>query len=425
MNSSSHPPRNPSTPADPEPPTDLELLTGDGAAELVAGVFSAVGGEVLDWRVRHVDHRPAAGTTAGYRARVRWSGGAVTDEVLGACSGRLPAGVARLSDGRTEIGMWRYPHDPDLPALPAAADPERMRGIVAELGLRTEEPPRVRLRAYRPRRRAVFQVDVPGTTVFVKVVRPAAARGLHARHRAAVEAGCPVPDALGWTGDGMVLLAALPGRTLRARLTGTEPVDLDVDGVLGVLDALPAGLATTRRETWGQQAPHYAAVLAAAVPDLGPRARAVAAEVDHGTAPEGPDVPVHGDFYESQLVVDGGRVTGLLDIDTAGTGERLDDAACLLGHLDVLTYRHPARAGVISGLGAALQRRFEQRLDPLALRRRVAAVVLSLATGPHRVQEPDWRASTYHRVALAERWLAEMNGFSPARHGSLHPGRRS
>jgi hypothetical protein len=60
---------------------------------------------------------------------------------------------------------------------------------------------------------------------------------------------------------------------------------------------------------------------------------------------------------------------------------------------------------VVTQLGVALQRRFERDLPAAPLRRRTAAVVLSLATGPHRVQETDWRANTLARIALTERWL--------------------
>ena len=45
-------------------------------------------------------------------------------------------------------------------------------------------------------------------------------------------------------------------------------------------------------------------------------------------------------------------------------------------------------------------------MDPAELRYRVAAVVLSLATGPHRVQEPGWPQHTRARLDLARQWLA-------------------
>lgn len=385
---------------------DLGLLTGPPAGELMAAVLAAADARLLRWSPRQVDHRPGIRTTVSYLATVRWPDETVTEETIGASSGELPNGVALLSDGHTEIGMWRFPHDPDLPALPAACDPDLLRRLTAQIGLNHGDGPvRTRIRAYRPRRRAVVQVDTPDGTAFLKVVRSGKVRALHERHRTALAAGCPVPAPLGWTDDGLLVLAALPGTTLRDLLTGTRPVRLDVDSVVDVLDTLPAELGTGhRRRTWGQKAPYYAEVVAAVAPELAERARAVASTVDHPT-PEGPDIVVHGDFYESQLTIGDGRVGGLLDIDTAGRGERLDDAGCLLAHLAVLAQLHPGRAATINALGLRAHRRFARDLDPAALARRTAAVLLSLATGPHRVQERNWRANTARRLALAERWL--------------------
>ncbi|HEX2130025.1 MAG TPA: phosphotransferase [Actinophytocola sp.] len=379
----------------------MDLLTGPDAGDLVAAVLAPAGGRPLEWSLGQVDHQPGGRTTVSYDVRVAWADGSATDESIGAASGQLPDGVTRLTDGETEIGLWRFPFDPDLPALPAACDPARMGRLAADLGLAGAVT--LRVRTYRPRRRAVVEVATPTGTVFVKVLRPEKVRALHELHRVAAGAGCPTP--LGWTEDGLLVLAGLPGRTLRDLLLSGERVDLDPDDVVGVLDALPPSLAAgERRATWGQKAGHYAEVLAATVPSLAARARAVAVAVDHAE-PEGPNVPVHGDFYEAQLMIAGGRVVGVLDIDTAGRGERLDDAGCLLAHLSVLAAMYPARAGEVDRLRVSLHRRFARDLDSAALARRTAAVVLSLATGPHRVQEPGWQQATTDRVELAERWL--------------------
>lgn len=387
----------------------LHLLIGDGVTELVSAALGAAGGQALRWRIEQVDHQPGSRTTVSYAVQVRWPDGSITDEILGAVSGELPAGVARLCDGQTEVGMWRFPFDPDLPAMPAAIDADRMRRLAADIGLGDDEV-RLRLRTYRPRRRAVIELATPRGTAFVKVVHPSRAQQLHSRHRVATAARCPVPASLGWTEDGLVVLAGLPGRTLRSVLTGPGSVSLDGAEVAAVLGALPEQLmGEQRRQTWGQRAPHYAEVIAAAAPELADQARAIAAAVDHGATPEGPDAPVHGDFYEKQVMVRGGRVTGLLDIDTAGRGERLDDAACLLGHLGVLAQLYPSRAGTINQFGQCLWRRFERDLDPAAMRRRTAAVVLSLATGSFRVQERDWQTGTRRRLELAQRFLNDSS----------------
>lgn len=372
---------------------ELELLSGQDAGDLLTAVLSASGGHPLNWTVTQID-----GHTVAYGVRVKWTDGTISNETLAAAS-PAPAGTARLTDGDTEIGMWRFPFDPDLPGLATACDQTRMTSLANQLGLPGEARPHVR--AYRPRRRAVVEVTTPAGTVFVKVVRPSKVADLHALHRKA--AGCPTPEPLGWTPDGLLVLAALPGSTLRAQLLAGKPA-LDVDSVVAVLDTLPATLATgPTRPTWGQKAKHYAEVVATTVPSLARRARAVAKAVDHA-APQGPPVPVHGDFYEAQLLVSNGRVTGLLDIDTAGRGERLDDAACLLAHLDVLAQIHPA----LHHPGPELKTRFEQDLDPRLLANRTAAVVLSLATGPYRVREPEWQSKTADRMALAEKWLTQQ-----------------
>ncbi|TQJ04252.1 phosphotransferase family enzyme [Amycolatopsis cihanbeyliensis] len=376
----------------------LSLLTGDSAGELIEAVLDAAGGRPQHWSAAQVEHQPGTRTTVSYTVRVCWAGGAVTTETLGACSGELPAGVARLGDGRTEIGMWRFPFDPELPALPLACDPRELADLLGG------QPARLRVRAYRPRRRAVVEANLPGgRTVFVKVVRPDRARGLHERHRLAVAAGCPVPDPLGWSERGLVLLPGLPGRDLRAELLGGRAVLPDPAAIEGVLDALPE-VGGRLLPTWGQRAPYYAEVLAGMAPELAGRARAIAAAVRH-ESPEGPAVPVHGDFYESQLLVAGCRVSGLLDLDTLGRGERLDDAGCLLAHLSLLARLRPEAAARIEGFGHALTTRLARGLDPAALARRVAAVSLSLATGPHRVREPDRGRKAERRLALAQRWL--------------------
>jgi hypothetical protein len=375
----------------------LALLTGEDAGDVLAAALAAAGGEPQQWAVEQVDHQPGLSTVVSYTARVRWPDGVVTREILAAMTGPLPAGAVRFTDGTTEVGVWRFPRDPSLPALRDACDADRLEQL---LGVR---PTRLRLRSHRPGRRAVIEAETPRGRAFVKVVRPELAAVLHQRHSVAVAAGCPAPEPLAFAPDGLVVLAGLAGRTLRSVLAEPDAVLPDADELQAVLDTLPAELASGRRSTWGQRAPHYAEVLAGTVPAVADRARAVAAEVDR--PPEGPEVVVHGDFYESQLMTSGGRITGLLDIDTVAVGDRLDDLGCLLGHLSVLARLWPARAEAINPLGQRLHRRWAAEYDPAALARSAGAVVLSLATGPHRVQEPGWATNTAERVELAERWL--------------------
>jgi hypothetical protein len=199
-----------------------------------------------------------------------------------------------------------------------------------------------------------------------------------------------------------------------------SPVEL-----VEVLDRLPeAVLALPRRTSWTEGAAHYGALLGAALPAEADRAAGLAAEISRLTARGEPDEPVHGDFYEAQLLLTGGRITGLLDVDSAGPGHRADDLACLVGHVAVLGTMRPEHRDRLAALAAAwfdelsfrggrrstgshaaLGKQGAEAVDPVDLAARVAGVVLSLATGPHRVQERDWQDSTRRRLDVAEHWV--------------------
>jgi hypothetical protein len=382
---------------------DLAILTGGDAGGILAAGVSAAGGTLVRWRPRQVQ-LTRSGAVASYSAKVRWGDGQIRDEMLAACTGDLPDSSVVLDDGDDRVAVWRFPHDPDLPGLPAATDETTVAALLAELGFGTGAV-RLAVRAYRPRRRAVIEAVGHSGRLFIKAVRPDRVEQLHHRHRQLVAAGIPVPHSLGWTGDGLLVLQALRGRTLRDTLrTHTTPLPAG-DDITSLLDRLPAELADgAPRRSWLDKVGHYATAIGTILPDQAERAAhlAHAISTEAGT---GPAVPIHGDLYESQLLVDHGRICGLLDIDTARRGDRLDDLGCLIGHLSVLAHVEPAHAKAINRIGARYLTAFDLTVDAADLRYRAAAVVVSLATGPHRVQQPRWPSTTRRLVGLAEQWL--------------------
>ena len=76
----------------------------------------------------------------------------------------------------------------------------------------------------------------------------------------------------------------------------------------------------------------------------------------------------------------------------------------LLGHLATVALTTKSRRSV-DRYGATLIRAFDAQVNPAALRRKVAATIVGLATGPFRVNLPRWREQTERRIGLAERWL--------------------
>lgn len=392
-----------------DPAVPAEHLLGAGAADVIAAAVAPGGGEVLGTRPTGTTYHRGRSLTVRHEASVRWEGGRRTTEELVLASGRTaPDGALVVSDGTHDIVVWRVPDDPWLPGLAAALDPVRVGRLLVGLGFPDVEL-RCRTRAYRPGRRAVVEVTGPGVRAFLKVVRPRSAEALHRRHEA-LAGPVPVPASMGWSPEhGIVVLQALPGRTVRQALRTTGALPRPA-GVVGLLDALPSTLSGAPLEDRGApwRVDEFADHVAAIAPELADRTGALKAGLApfHAEAEAEPAVPVHGDLYEAQLLVDGGRVVGLLDVDTFGLGRRVDDLATYVGHLVVLAPTMPASRSRVDAHARRLLDGFDRVVDPALLRAGVAAVVLGLATGSFRVLEPRWRVHTEARIALAEEWLA-------------------
>ena len=390
-------------------PGDLRLLLGPDAVDVVAEFFGRSGG-VLAGPVRatQVAHRPKRSTTVTYRTEVEWSCGSRTHETVVATTGEpTPDGATALTNGSTGVAVWRWPDDPLLPGLSSALDPHAIATMFDRLGI-GGDPCALRVRAYRPGRRAVVEAHNARGRVFLKVVRPDRVRALHDLHRDLTE-HLPVPNSIGWSDDGILVMPAVPGVTLRRALqspTGAVPAPASIDALL---DALPPHLAAgTPRRHWLDLARHHARVIRSTVP-------AVASQVDdlverladHEASHRRVDheiVAIHGDLYEAQVIVDDGDVVGLLDVDTVGAGHRIDDLANFCAHLSVLAVVTPS-ARRIRNYGTALLAFAETRFDRSDFRARVAAATLGLATGSFRVLEPNWVANTSRRIALGDEWL--------------------
>ena len=383
----------------------LALLTGAAAEELLGALLAATDQQVASWRVRQVDHRPGSSTTVSYDVTVRGRDGEHRQVLVASTAEVCAPEVVRVHRGSSQVSLWRFPLDPGLPALTTALDEESVRDLLRACGV-AAGPLRLDLRTYRPGRRAVVEVQAPRRRLFLKVLRPKAVHDLHDRHGMLAAAGVPVPRSLGCTDQGLLVLDALPGTPLRTRLRqGGAPVP-DGRAVLDLLDRLPAAVTDLpRRPSWTDSVAHYAEVTAAALPSEAERCRQLAAAVAARTSGSPATAPSHGDLYEAQLLLDGARISGLLDVDTVGPGRRSDDLACLLAHVDVLAQLEPAHRSTSAAVVERWLGAFEREVDPLELRARVAGVVVSLATGPHRVQQTDWEDVTRSRLDLAEIWL--------------------
>lgn len=394
------------------PDDGLGLLTGPGVEPLLRAAVEHQGGRLLSWAIEHVDAAPEQSTTATYLATVGWPHGERT-ELLGvsARTGELLPSDSRaeiFDDGHRRVVVWLYPEDPDLPGLARAAFAETMAetlnagGVLADPV--TADQLTLTMMGYRPRRRAVVKVSVadPPEVLFVKVLRERVFADVHAKHLMLRAAGVPAPEVALATPDHLLILRELPGTALASALfTSGDPCA--PEELIDLLDAMPASVASLeRRAPWADAVAHYAAMVSATLPELGEELGVVVERITSGLAGFGAgDEPTHGDFHEGQIRVADGRVVGLLDVDTIGPGRRADDLACLIGHLSTIQRMNPAQADQVKDLLARWVPVFDRRVDPVELRLRAAAVVISLATGPYRTQDLDWRQQTLAMVRSA------------------------
>ena len=391
---------NPSTTKlrDHDMPAVRVLLT-DGVPLPLTTVFAEAGVIIEQAVATQVTWWPGKSIVVRYRARC--TGTLHGEHQIVACAGNMPDGAAVVEGNGIQIGVWRVPHDPALPGLAAALDPRTASKLVRDLGM-PDGRVRTRLRAYRPGRRAVVEVRGDRTLVYLKLVRPAEVERLHRSHTD-LSARFPVPQSLGFDpGLGVLALHALPGITLRQVLEDPEaalPAPGDLEALLQQFRVPPD---TAQSPSPIEQLPALSGLLALILPSEKGRIEELVERIGSETQPAA--VAAHGDFHEAQLLVERGKVVGLLDIDTFGQGRPSDDPATMIGHLAVLQTMsaHPDR---VRDYAATLLRMWDHRVDPADLRRRTAAAIIALATGPFRVQRANWPIEVRRRLDLAERWV--------------------
>jgi hypothetical protein len=410
---------------DPELPA-ADILLSPYAADALTPAVAPDGGVVRQASLREVDYYPGGSVNAAYDAVVEWPD-STSVEILG---------VVARQDGRTrgervaEVGgvsadVWRYPDDPYLPGLRAAIDPVYVEAVLESAGLLRGKLD-FEVHGYAPRNRAVVEIrtqpisskltfrpgqglvkPAPESVLYMKVLRPERIDGLVTAH-AALEGVIPVPQALHVDRERALLgISPLPGVPLwEAIVDGTYP-PLGADELLDVLGRIEdVPIDKDARMTPSQSVRMNIRTLSVLLPG-----RAAALERFQERLGEDvvqPEITVHGDFHEYQLLVDDRGLSGVLDLDDVGRGYRVDDMAMMLGR--VWAFSRTERTG-----GPALERyfwslleAFEPQVDSVELRRRIAAVCMNHALQPFRYQEPTWRARCARGVTIAEELLAEL-----------------
>lgn len=337
----------------------------DNAAAVLMRLVAASGRELVDFAQKDVE--PVnEGFIVGFACSVRTRDDQierVTIYVNTSPSAPVDEHTVELVDasGR-RLTAWAYPQDPALPSLPAVSYPEAAGVVLGKFGIEAEGA-RLRMEAYRPGKRAVLRVDTGERSWFAKVVHPTLAATIHDLHERFRAAGVPVPRSLGFSEAGLVLLEELPGlpaidvfdRIDRARFA--RGLDELAQHIARVPVAIGARESLARRVEW------YAERMEETSPLFARQTSQLAELVRRRYAATAvpPPVTIHGDLHLGQVFVDHAdpsRITGILDIDTAGLGDPADDAGALFGHVVVSAVERtgsPAASEALAAFADELQ----------------------------------------------------------------------
>jgi streptomycin 6-kinase len=213
------------------------------------------------------------------------------------------------------------------------------------------------------------------------------------------------------------------GRSLGEAITNpSERKDaLEIAGAaLAELHAQPSGvpadgLRRLDREDEGEILASLVEPLVFNSPDLESKIRSLARTLAQRLRREpSPARPIHGDFYEDQVLIGGGTAT-LLDLDEAVLGDPASDLGLFIAHLEKdamlgLLEREavvPAAERLLEGY-----RSWGTGMDPELVRFYTAVGLFRLAPHPFRTRHPRWPELTREFLDRAERLLRPAHSMS-------------
>ena len=276
---------------------------------------------------------------------------------------------------------------------------------------------------------------VSARQLYVKVVAPAAVPALLARHAALAAAGLPCPEVVA-SGESWIAMSALRGPTLRELMKRPDverrdaaawPLGRRFADLCERIAGVDLGHMPPVRRRLVDASLHAAMLAACSAPNEGgsPTSRhRFDAEASATTDRCG--AVVHGDLHEGQLIVRDGEITGVLDVDDAGPGDPLDDRATLLGHLRFRAITSASRGTEIDAYQREVRRALVAASHDVdgarSLDVATAAVLVGLATGPFRIQQPGWQTAVSRVLDEAEQLVADERDLRRTSSASHAPG---
>lgn len=405
------------------------LLDGEAFADALRRRLPDAG--VDGAHATYVRYKPGTNCLVAYRIKVAGAEHDVYAKALNPGDRAKLEGAVRGADVSGPLGPGRLVLEDESVAVHFFPDDVKLKGLARFIG--GEDPPeslrkllpecpdlwngRVETLRYKPERRFVARL-VPESNVggaLLKLYTPSGFRagragarafGSHERLRVARLLGARERRAA-------LSFEWVAGESLDEVLTRAE-AGAAVERVGEALAELHAqgaeGLTRRSSKSEARALAGIARGLAHVVPPEGLRAASLAREISLRLSLEGETAnPIHGDFYASQVLIEGDTVV-VLDLDEASFGHPVSDLGNFIAHLERGQLRGLVGARRVEELREAVlegySRASGRRVAPGLLAAHTAAALLKLAHDPFRLREDGWPERTAAIIERAEEVLA-------------------
>ena len=409
---------------DPDIPGLKTVLDPDAFIAALRRVAS--GPEMDRAEIAYVKYKPRVFCRVAYRVNV---GGAEHDLDVRACrpddlaswhaKAGEPGEPGPFESGRMVLGddailVSVFPNDLRLAQLRSLTDREARGRILRELlpGRPELWDADIRCLRYWPERR--YSAELSGSDGSRALLKAYTPRGYgRARRRAEAFRSHPplrVASLLGFS-DHHRLLAFewLPGTLMAERFAAGEvdwQVMADTGAALAALHTqAPEGLESWTREDETAYLLSLSQEIAFICPELsGPAGKLARRLVSRLTGAPTMNAPVHGDFSDGQVLIDG-RQVAIVDLDSSYRGDPADDLGSLLAQLETYELSGRLAPGAVEQLGYALlggYRRASRHATADRIGVYMAAGLLRRARFAFRARKADWPRIVEASLARAD-----------------------
>lgn len=332
--------------------------------------------------------------------------------------GPLGAGCVVLDNGATAV--WVHPNDGKLHRIRSLADDQARQRMFERLFPDDGEIrcATVELLRHNPERRYVARLVTPsGPRAVLKLCTAEAFRSA-VRGATAFRSEGPLRVArlLGTSRRrGAVALEWLLGNVLAdiARQPAFDAADtVSVGAALATVHAQEPSRRLRVRRARHETLERLAIQLGHLRPDLATHAHELANQLaTHLAAAPTRRVPIHGDFYASQVLLHGETVS-IIDFDEVARGDPATDVGCFIAHLELDALCGTLHRDAIESMEKALLEGYAEIGEPPTPAARAlftADALFALAPHPFRARDPDWPS---HTEAILARCAALLESYT-------------